>query len=590
MDNATFKTIGEILYPPLYSERREILIPNYQRGYKWSVKNERKGSTDISAVEKLLADIIDPCINETDYFLQGITVQEDEKTVTIIDGQQRLTTIYLLLWYTGGPKAIADITLKYVVRKTSEIFLEELKSRDFSKDWTVPTESDGQDIYYFKQAIIQMASFFKGKDELKAKIGEYIRRHIKVIYITVDNMEKAVRTFTMMNGAKANMLDEELVKAEILRQVSRPLPNDCVRTTSFGLDYLFDMLSYGYAEEWTATALRGRCAREWDKWLYWWNRKDVRDFFYVSTPMGLLLDFYYRNKTGKNLGFSFASFSKLIKGAGSLEINRCTKHIFKELKHLQKSFEDVYNDPVTYNWLGLSLKCEESNEKYEILRYFIENRNDQKLQEWYAKCRMVGATHLEIISMDEDGLQSKQMMFINSILSPNAYKVARDQCYKFLLYLNIREDNNLGRKFDFSIWSEKSLEHIFPKSKVYHIEENGDYYRGDDFKCSEDEVAAIKSGDISWIARTEIESKTVNKITEHSIGNLVLLYGRNNSEFRNKSFSEKKKTFFNVKDDGFRSRNLLHSISKFAKSDWREEEIAEYYNEINKQLNTLYEK
>ena len=48
--------------------------------------------------------------------------------------------------------------------------------------------------------------------------------------------------------------------------------------------------------------------------------------------------------------------------------------------------------------------------------------------------------------------------------------------------------------------------------------------------------------------------------------------------------------FFDVNGDGFRSRNLLHSIAKFAKSDWRAEEIVEYYNEIKTQIDSLYEK
>lgn len=591
MNNATFKTIGEILYQP-YSEKKKIVIPNYQRGYKWSVKIAGKESYGMSAVEKLLSDIAVPCMNGEDYFLQGITVQEDDNTIVVIDGQQRLTTIYLLIWYCGGTKAIADIDLKYDIRTDSEEFLNDLKSKDPDKASIQPLDDDKQDIYYFKQALKQTNDFFEGKDGLKGKIEDYIKHRIRIIYITVDSQEKAVRTFTMMNGAKANMLDEELVKAEILRQASRPLPQENIRSTSVGLDRWFDMLCEGYMEEWTATALRGRYAREWDKWLYWWNRKDVCDYFDVSTPMGLLLDFYYRNEAGKNSDFSFSSFSKLIGGADALEINRRTKHIFKNLKHLQKSFEDLYNDPVTYNWLGLSLKCDRTNEKYEITRYFIEHKNDRKGQEWYAKCRMAGATHKEITGNgeDDDKLQSKQRIFMDSVLSPDAYESAPFQCYKFLLYLNIREDNNLGRKFDFSIWSEKSLEHIFPKSMVYHIDENGDYYRGDGGKCSETEVVAIKSGETGWMARTEIESKSVNKITEHSIGNLVLLYGRNNSEFGNKSFSEKKKTFFNVNDDGFRSRNLLHSIAKFAKSDWRAEEIADYYNEIKTQIDSLYEK
>lgn len=589
MNNATFKTIGEILYQP-YSEKKKIVIPNYQRGYKWSVKIAGKESYGMSAVEKLLSDIAAPCMNGEDYFLQGIFVQEDDNTIVVIDGQQRLTTIYLLLWYCGGVKTIVDIDLKYDIRTDSEEFLKSLKLKDPDKVYFQPLDDDKQDIYYFKQALKQMNDFFEGKDGLKGKIEDYIKHRIRIIYISVDSQEKAVRTFTMMNGAKANMLDEELIKAEIMRQVSLPLPKEEIRTTSVGLDRLFDMLCDGYMEEWTATALRGRYGREWDKWLYWWNRKDVRDFFGVSTPMGLLLESYYRNEIGKNSDFSFTSFTKLIGGVNAVEMSRRTKHIFKDLKHLQKSFEDLYNDPVTYNWLGLSLKCDRANEKYEIIRYFIENKNDNKVQEWYAKCKMAGATHQEIAGEDDDKLLNKQRIFMDSVLSPVAYTAAAYQCYEFLLYLNIREDNNLGRKFDFSIWSEKSLEHIFPKSRVYHIDENGDYCRGDEEKCSDKEVKAINNGDMSWMARSEIESKTSNKITEHSIGNLVLLYGGNNSEFKNKPFSDKKKMFFDVNGDGFRSRNLLHSIAKFAKSDWRAEEIVEYYNEIKTQIDSLYEK
>ena len=44
--------------------------------------------------------------------LQGITVLEQKNEIILIDGQQRITTLYLLLWCTGGAKAICDIKLK----------------------------------------------------------------------------------------------------------------------------------------------------------------------------------------------------------------------------------------------------------------------------------------------------------------------------------------------------------------------------------------------------------------------------------------------------------------------------------------------
>lgn len=136
---------------------------------------------------------------------------------------------------------------------------------------------------------------------------------------------------------------------------------------------------------------------------------------------------------------------------------------------------------MTYNWLGLSLKCSGYNEKFEIIRYFLEQKNDKKLLEQYAQGKMVGATHKEITEEDAESISrmsNKQQSFINGVLNPNAYNDSYDACCKFLLYLNVIEENKLNelqkkkklqsRKFDFTIWQNKSLEHIFPKSKVYH--------------------------------------------------------------------------------------------------------------------------
>lgn len=54
------------------------------------------------------------------------------------------------------------------------------------------------------------------------------------------------------------MTDEELIKAELLRCAS---------------------LEHNLFSEAEHIALRGRLAREWDSWLYWWSDKNVDSFF-----------------------------------------------------------------------------------------------------------------------------------------------------------------------------------------------------------------------------------------------------------------------------------------------------------------------
>lgn len=76
-------------------EIRQFLIPSYQRGYRWS---------DIQ-VNALLNDVYDFYESRTDaqakYCLQPIVVtrSSDGKSWEVIDGQQRLTTLWLILNY-----------------------------------------------------------------------------------------------------------------------------------------------------------------------------------------------------------------------------------------------------------------------------------------------------------------------------------------------------------------------------------------------------------------------------------------------------------------------------------------------------------
>ncbi|MFI3281296.1 MAG: DUF1524 domain-containing protein [Rikenellaceae bacterium] len=83
--------------------------------------------------------------------------------------------------------------------------------------------------------------------------------------------------------------------------------------------------------------------------------------------------------------------------------------------------------------------------------------------------------------------------------------------------------------------------------------------------------------------------KRVITTTEHSIGNLVLLYKNENSKFNDRSFEKKKQIFFEpVVEDIFRSRHLLHTIYTFAKRQWIGSDIAENREKIVKAFEKYY--
>jgi hypothetical protein len=237
------------------------------------------------------------------------------------------------------------------------------------------------------------------------------------------------------------------------------------------------------------------------------------------------------------------------------------KNHFEGLRKLQKTFEDLYNNSESFNFLGIILKT--NNSKEEALHYFLDKKNGSKLAfSEYAKWSLVGATHIEIIenareidvnNINEQSIRLRKAKEAVDLLNEKFvywdendadYNDSRKEfTFRFLMYLNLLEDTNLKRKFDFSIWNNRSLEHIYPKSKKSNL----------DFEKAEFQEASI-----------------------HCIGNLVLLYGKDNSAFGAKDFEEKKQVYFNTgKGLEFKSRNLIHTLSVFANSEWNTKDILE---------------
>lgn len=126
-DNITLKTIGD------FSKlKHNFFIPSYQRGYRWKKQQ----------VTDLLSDIWDfhaktPGPNEF-YCLQPVIVKnkqvEGQNVFEVIDGQQRLTTIYIILAYMKSinlPVTDVPFSLEYETRSDSTAFLQTMNDKDF---------------------------------------------------------------------------------------------------------------------------------------------------------------------------------------------------------------------------------------------------------------------------------------------------------------------------------------------------------------------------------------------------------------------------------------------------------------------------
>lgn len=568
-------------------ENGRFVIPDYQRGYIWGQANLRDKEKEDSVnymLNSLLTGYeeanniviqgftVKESLEKTkDLFIQGITVHEDseKKTITLVDGQQRTTFFFLLLKWLNAPQHFA---IDYSIRGESDKFLKSLNAVECS---LIPVSEDEkyQDIYFFKKTLNTFQRRLGNFDEQERKaLLEYLLEKVKFLYIVLPNEEKAKIVFTMMNGNKADMKSEELVKAELLRCSS---------------------LEKGKIGEAENAAIRGRLAREWDQWLYWWNDINVQEFFHVDTQLGWLLPLFMGSEN-----VSFDEFRKKKLANASVKES---KAIFKELRLLQKSIEDAYSDPITYNYIGAILCIRNSKEdRYRFLRWYFIVLKSEKNAEFcsnelkrYFDWAVLNINHEDIDKNNYEAFVNKKNEFVEKLADDFLYRNSYETGARWLLRCNIEQDcnqRNDDRKFDFSIWEKdkRSLEHIFPKSKVGHVNNNNPL-NYDDKPLSDEERLKIELWREDIVYHKGLPD--VVYATEHSIGNLVLLYKNDNSKFSNADFQTKKNIFFETENvQTFKSRHLIHTISVFAHSNWDGEQIARNKKAIIDAFNDYYKK
>ena len=124
-------------------------LPDYQRGYRW-------GALEIN----LMLDDLYESGNKS-YCLQPIVVKKiNDDYYELIDGQQRLTTIFLIYKYFNyqlGRLYRPKFSLKYETRKKSEAFLEEI----IDEDKTNNQRLDNIDFFYISNAYKCICDYFQ---------------------------------------------------------------------------------------------------------------------------------------------------------------------------------------------------------------------------------------------------------------------------------------------------------------------------------------------------------------------------------------------------------------------------------------------
>ena len=182
-----------------------FFVPDYQRGYRWG-ENE---------VKQLLEDIYENGLKP--YYLQPIVVKTiKNKSYELIDGQQRLTTLYLLLNYleksfSEKSKTSRKYEITYETRKETHSYLTDL---DPNK------KEDNIDFFFIYNAYRTIKEWFEDDRSTINEFYFYLTKYVKIIWYEPEDNVSGVELFTRLNIGRIPLTNSELVRALFLSRNS----------------------------------------------------------------------------------------------------------------------------------------------------------------------------------------------------------------------------------------------------------------------------------------------------------------------------------------------------------------------------------
>lgn len=174
-------------------------VPIYQRNYAWE-------DTEINALVKDVLDSYEKNKNSVYYIGTLVTYKRGDNLFEVIDGQQRLTTIYLLL-KALDVKIINKLT--YTARQISKDTIENLPKIPEVYDEGIKNGFD-----YAKEAIKNIVG------ENKEEFTKYFLKNVKIIHYRVPKDVDLNHYFEVMNSRGEQLEKHEIIKARLSEHLS----------------------------------------------------------------------------------------------------------------------------------------------------------------------------------------------------------------------------------------------------------------------------------------------------------------------------------------------------------------------------------
>jgi len=552
----------------LATNETTFAIPVYQRNYDWTILQ----------CKQLLYDIIETGRNDrvNAHFIGSIVYVHDDvytasglNELTIIDGQQRLTTITLI--YIALYRLAKELDNHMLVNRIQKTYLINEFAPEEEKLKLKPTENnkealkhilnstDGEEFKGYSK-IIENFDYFRSA--ITSENFEIIQRGLsKLIFVDIAldrQKDNPQRIFESLNSTGLELSQADLIRNYILMGLSRTNQDRI------------------YKSYWEVIEKNAK-----DETL---NKTRVSEFIRDYLTL--------KNKEIPNKGDVYAKFKEKYPTSTIDELEL----VLTELKSLVKYYNKLTNP---------------KNEPDKLIRTQLEyiNRLEinvafpflMKVYEDFSNDIIDKATFISVLSTVQSftfrrfilGLPTNAL---NKIFM-GLYDKVEPINYLFSIQKSLLQRSGVQRfprnTETINALKEKDVYNIKPKNRTYLLERLENFQNNEPVAIEGNSDITIehifpKNPDPKW--KIELGADEYNLIKENylnTIGNLTL--SGNNGKLSNKPFLDKKVMNVDGKEQGYNFSRLWLNRDLKEKSKWHKAEIEERANTISKRFIKIWE-
>ena len=522
-----------------YLFRKSFFVPTYQRGYRWT-------ETQVKELLEDLYDFVSTKKDENDYYcLQPIIVKKKEDCWELVDGQQRLTALWLIsaLYYCSNKEDVINIereTYNLVYEQKDEFtalfnIIEAMLDNNSLKSLVEKLEPykekciDGRKLI---ESIEYISRFSRNNNTAKgvlAKIFDSINS-VRIIWYVLDENENSIQTFTNINANKIELTNAELIKAVLLNAV-----DDELKMQNKALQW--EEIEKGLNDN--------------DFWSYMItkNRKNY------NTRIDYLFEIFCdKHNLLKQVDGKEKDRYAIFRAISEFLVGKDVDDVWKEIQDIYDTLRDWYNDYFLYHTIGLLLIIDKGNDAVIINELYNEySKVDKKtfknhilnrIKELYVSDKKVtpfSKFDEEQIKADLEELTIQESEKVRSVLL----------LYNIALLVNA---NNTYERFPFELFKNGTwdIEHINPQTpKDATAEEKKNWLQSymqiiKDREILDNIEKCIQDNYENFAVVSDMVSQKLDIVDNDSISNLVLLHASINRGYKNDCFSEKRKKIIEV--------------------------------------------